>query len=320
MQLLFSVGDLNIWYVLLPLTLLLIVVWFIHQRIMKATFDKMTTDRDTEIINLRTRNVFLESALSLSKSRQISLENDLAVAQGSIQEREAFVDVNPTTTTHPDLKQGEKIITSASLETKGIPSAALAKLDPENLQIIEGVGPKMEQFLHGMGISNWSQLASANAGFIKSNLEQIDSKFRIIDPESWPEQAGLARDGQWSALMKMQRGLAMGFDAAGQEMVSKLETILIKMGLLKKFSKDDLKAIEGIGPKIEKLLREAEIKSWEMLANAEVASLQNILDHGGDRYRLADPSSWPKQAELAVKSMWKEFYEYQDQLKQGKIN
>lgn len=86
----------------------------------------------------------------------------------------------------------------------------------------------------------------------------------------------------------------------------------------KKIKQDDLKVVEGIGPKIAGLLNDASINTWADLANAEVDKLQAILDEAGSRYRMHDPGTWSKQAQLCVDEKWAELEEYQDHLKGGK--
>ncbi|MCB0551912.1 MAG: hypothetical protein KDD02_00060 [Phaeodactylibacter sp.] len=83
-------------------------------------------------------------------------------------------------------------------------------------------------------------------------------------------------------------------------------------------SKDDLKKVEGIGPKIEELLNAAGIYTFQQLAETAVEKVKAILDEAGPRYRLADPGSWAKQAALAASGKWDELQELQDQLKGGK--
>lgn len=82
--------------------------------------------------------------------------------------------------------------------------------------------------------------------------------------------------------------------------------------------RDDLKRIEGIGPKIEKLLNENEIYTWQELAQAPVDRLRQILSGAGERYRIHDPKSWPDQAKLAAEGRWKELDELQDVLLGGR--
>lgn len=81
---------------------------------------------------------------------------------------------------------------------------------------------------------------------------------------------------------------------------------------------DNLKRIEGIGPKIESILNDAGILTFQQLAAAEVTLLQEILSAAGERYRLADPGSWPRQAGLAAAEKWDELSQLQDELKGGR--
>lgn len=81
---------------------------------------------------------------------------------------------------------------------------------------------------------------------------------------------------------------------------------------------DDLKKLEGVGPKIEKLLNEAGIKSYAKLATMDRDALKAILDAGGSQFKLHEPKSWPYQAELAAKQNWQRLKEYQDFLISGR--
>ncbi|MEL6252034.1 MAG: helix-hairpin-helix domain-containing protein, partial [Bacteroidota bacterium] len=65
-------------------------------------------------------------------------------------------------------------------------------------------------------------------------------------------------------------------------------------------AKDDLKVLQGIGPKVEELLNNAGIYSYEDLANASVETLQNILQDAGTRYQSMDPSNWIVLAQEAI--------------------
>ncbi len=79
---------------------------------------------------------------------------------------------------------------------------------------------------------------------------------------------------------------------------------------------DDLEIIEGIGPKIASVLREAGITSFARLAQTTPDELREILKTA--RVRLAAPESWPQQARLAAEGRWEELRAYQDQLKGGR--
>jgi large subunit ribosomal protein L21 len=75
---------------------------------------------------------------------------------------------------------------------------------------------------------------------------------------------------------------------------------------------DDLKKIEGIGPKIAEHFNNAGIFTFAELANTEVSKLQEILTAAGPRYKMHNPRSWPKQAKMAADGKWDELKEWQD--------
>jgi large subunit ribosomal protein L27 len=81
---------------------------------------------------------------------------------------------------------------------------------------------------------------------------------------------------------------------------------------------DDLKIVEGVGPKIEQLLHEGGILTWAELSVAPIARIQEILDAAGPRYQMHNPSTWPAQAKFAVEGRFEELKEYQDMLSGGR--
>ncbi len=81
---------------------------------------------------------------------------------------------------------------------------------------------------------------------------------------------------------------------------------------------NDLKIIEGIGPKIEQLLKEGGIETWEDLASASIDRLKEILEAAGSRYQIHDPSTWPAQSKFAAEGKWEDLKDYQDMLIGGR--
>ncbi len=201
----------------------------------------------------------------------------------------------------------------------GAKSNPYAKLKSNNLQIVEGIGPKMESVLHENGVNSWSELSGKSEEDLRNILNKYGDKYRIIDPSSWSAQASKAAAADWPGLITLQKSLDGGKGNTGNNSNdSKLEKLMMKMGLLKRYKQDDLKAVEGVGPKIAELLNNGGINTWRELANTDVAKIQGILDAAGSRYKLADPGTWPKQAELAADGKWDELTEYQDFLQGGK--
>jgi predicted flap endonuclease-1-like 5' DNA nuclease len=82
---------------------------------------------------------------------------------------------------------------------------------------------------------------------------------------------------------------------------------------------DDLKRIEGIGPKLSSVLQEAGVMTFAQLAAASPDQLEQILEAADPRLlRLADPASWPEQAALAATGEWEALDALQGTLKRGR--
>jgi predicted flap endonuclease-1-like 5' DNA nuclease len=79
-----------------------------------------------------------------------------------------------------------------------------------------------------------------------------------------------------------------------------------------------LEAIEGIGPKISKLLNARSIYTFADLAEANVEELQQCLHEAGRQYRLANPATWPEQARLAADGDWEALDALKANLKGGR--
>jgi predicted flap endonuclease-1-like 5' DNA nuclease len=83
-------------------------------------------------------------------------------------------------------------------------------------------------------------------------------------------------------------------------------------------TKDDLKRIEGIGPKIEELLNAANILTFKDLAATKADKVKTILEGGGKRFQMHDPASWATQSQLAASGKWDDLKKLQDELNGGK--
>jgi hypothetical protein len=82
--------------------------------------------------------------------------------------------------------------------------------------------------------------------------------------------------------------------------------------------KDDLKIVEGIGPKIEVLFNNDGIYTFAELAATSVEKMKAILDAAGPRFQIHNPSTWANQAALARDGKWDELKKWQDALYKGK--
>ena len=86
----------------------------------------------------------------------------------------------------------------------------------------------------------------------------------------------------------------------------------------KKIKLDDLKVVEGIGPKIAELCENIGITTWAGLADTPVSTLQSMLDEAGPAFTMQNPGTWPEQAGLLATGKWAAFKELTDRLDGGK--
>ena len=85
----------------------------------------------------------------------------------------------------------------------------------------------------------------------------------------------------------------------------------------KEVKADDLRKIEGIGPKIAGLLNNAGIYSFSDLASQSEEALKEILTNAGGIYGSKNPSTWAAQSEMAANGKWDELKVLQDKLDGG---
>jgi predicted flap endonuclease-1-like 5' DNA nuclease len=99
---------------------------------------------------------------------------------------------------------------SAPADVRVAPVAPVAPdpIPPDDLTVIEGIGPKIASLLQSAGITTFAQLAEADVARVSGILK--DAEFRLADPSTWGEQAQLAAEGRWDQLKSLQNNLKGG--------------------------------------------------------------------------------------------------------------
>lgn len=190
-------------------------------------------------------------------------------------------------------------VTPTLQKDKAVLNDKLVELDSDgntrdDLSKIEGIGPFIENKLNKIGIYTYDDIAGMDSERIEEVTQEIGFFPGRIERDDWVGQAQSLMDEQTP-------------DSYGEtDTVNRINM------------EDDLKVVEGIGPKIEQLLKENGIFNWNTLADTNVKRLKEILADAGSRYRLHDPSTWGDQAKLASEGEWEKLKTYQDYLKGGK--
>ncbi len=101
-------------------------------------------------------------------------------------------------------------VAAGALGLAGVAAAGGASTKKDDLKIVEGIGPKIEELFNNAGIYTFAQLASTSVEKMKSILDAAGPRFQIHDPSTWADQGALARDGKWDELKKWQDELYKG--------------------------------------------------------------------------------------------------------------
>jgi hypothetical protein len=109
---------------------------------------------------------------------------------------------------------------------------------------------------------------------------------------------------------------ALGFTVSPPEYHS-FDHDLASSVLGRDVEENDLKVIEGVGPKIEKLFKSSGILTWKSFAEMSVDRCNEILSKAGEQFARHNPSTWPRQARLAYEGKWRDLKVWQDSLQGG---
>ena len=91
---------------------------------------------------------------------------------------------------------------------KAPPADHVPAPEPDDLAILEGIGPKVKSLLAEAGVVTFAQLAEAEVGKLEEILEA--NRLQFLDPASWPEQARLAAAGKMDELQELMDNLKGG--------------------------------------------------------------------------------------------------------------
>jgi len=133
--------------------------------------------------------------------------------------------------------------------------------EPEDLTLIQGIGPRYAEKLNAAGILTFAALANAREDDLNAAIQP--EPWQKVDYDLWQDQARL-----YATLAPMQ------------------------------IEGDDLQLLEGIGPKYNRLLRKAGINTYAELAATEPERLAIII--GAPPWRKVDYDAWIAQARLAA--------------------
>ncbi len=215
-------------------------------------------------------------------------------------------------TTEPGARTGHEggteviVETTSSVHIPTISSEEAPKAD--DLTLIDNIGPFLQSKLNEADIYRYEQIANWTEADIVTYTNLIGYIPGIIQRDDWVGQA---------------RGLTMSEaaqpPAEDSEMVfAATSSAPTPMEAETEDTEDDLKVVEGIGPKIESILKASGIRTLGVLADTSTERFREILDEAGSRFKSHNPKTWAVQAGLAADGKLKELKAWQKELKAGK--
>lgn len=82
--------------------------------------------------------------------------------------------------------------------------------EKEDLTVVEGIGPKIQELLYQYGILSYRQLAETEVTRLKEILAAAGPQLAMHDPGTWSAQANLAANDKWEDLKAYQGFLKGG--------------------------------------------------------------------------------------------------------------
>jgi predicted flap endonuclease-1-like 5' DNA nuclease len=166
--------------------------------------------------------------------------------------------------------------------------ATAARPSIDNLERVEGIGPKFAAALVAAGIRTYDQLADASEDQLRKAIKDAGYAF-APSIRTWARQARFLSDGDEEAFESLVARLTAGRDVSVPAQAAPLPA--------PPTPPDDLARIEGIGPRFAGALIAAGIRTFGQLADADEATLRKALTDAGLRFAPSLPT-WPAQARL----------------------
>lgn len=263
-----------------------------------------------EVLN-RTIKELVEKNLGLQEELDEIKNNQLEWTVGEVLPEEANAETLDAATA--------KLRIRAAIGNRIVKTEATQR---DDLKQIEGIGPFIEEKLNDLGIYTYEQISQLDDDLVEVLTTAIEFFPGRIDRDDWVGQADRLFFSKGNAPSEMINGTSKITTQRYATVTEKIElpsiTSSTSTDTASLSESDDLKKIEGIGPKISQILNEAGIATFVSLSNTTTEQLNEILAKAGNRYKMHNPETWPKQAKLAAEGEWDKLKQLQDYLHGGR--
>lgn len=103
-----------------------------------------------------------------------------------------------------------KAPTAFVLDAIAAKAAGFKLKGPNDLTVVEGIGPKINELFNNAGVVTFAQLAQQTVPQMQKVLNDAGARYKLAKPDTWAQQAALAAANKWSELKTLQDKLNGG--------------------------------------------------------------------------------------------------------------
>lgn len=96
------------------------------------------------------------------------------------------------------------------LDSVAAKAAGFQLKGPNDLTVIEGIGPKINELLNKAGVASFAQLSKQTVPQMQKILDDGGDAYSLANPSTWAQQATLANENKWAELKVLQDSLTGG--------------------------------------------------------------------------------------------------------------
>ena len=205
------------WF-LIALVLGIVIGWLLRSVVAKRQVARARNHHvdSAELERLRGRVANLEPLVAERDRLRAELDAVVAAAAAKRAKKEAraatatpdvppprFTQAASADTADPASPPGTEAAVAATPDVAAAAAVLGRSIVVDDLQVVEGIGPKIEALCHGIGIRTWYDLSTTEVSLLRTMLADAGPRFRTHDPATWPEQARLLAAGRWDEFLAL---------------------------------------------------------------------------------------------------------------------
>ncbi len=102
------------------------------------------------------------------------------------------------------------VVKAFVLDATAAKAAGFKLKGPDDLTVIEGIGPKINELFNKAGFHTFAQVSKMSEAQMQKILDEAGPRYRLAKPGTWAKQAALCNENKWTELKKLQDELKGG--------------------------------------------------------------------------------------------------------------